>query len=51
MDFATASAAIEPPAPPRLSITTVAFSASASNCANGRATVSVAPPGGNGTTR
>src|SRR6516225_3517431 len=50
-DLATASAAIEPPAPPRLSTTMVAFTASPSICANGRDTMSVAPPGGNGTTR
>src|SRR5436190_5034680 len=49
-DFATASAPIEPPAPPRLSATTVALRFSPSICANGRATMSVGPPAGNGIT-
>src|SRR6185295_8658288 len=39
-----------PPAPGRLSTTTCAFHASASRCAAARAMMSVAPPGGNGTT-
>src|SRR5260370_4140470 len=49
-DLATASAPIAPPAPPRWSITTVALRASPNICARGRATMSVGPPAGNGTT-
>jgi hypothetical protein len=50
-DLATVSAPNEPPAPPRLSITTTDLSVSPNICANGRATMSVGPPAGNGTTR
>ncbi len=49
-DFATASAPMVPPAPPRFSTTTGWPSASESLCAMGRAKMSVDPPGGNGTT-
>ena len=48
-DLATALAPIEPPAPPRLSTTRVALSASPSAWATGRATISVGPPAGKGT--
>ena len=50
-DLATVSAPNEPPAPPRLSITTTDLSVCPNICANGRATMSVGPPAGNGTTR
>src|SRR5207253_418651 len=49
-DFATSSAPIEPAAPARLSTITLDFSASPSINAYGRATMSVGPPAGNGTT-
>src|SRR5215831_17119945 len=39
-----------PPAPPRLSTMTCCLSCSESICASGRATMSVGPPGGKGTT-
>ena len=45
------SAAIEPPAPDRLSTTTVCRRSSPIFCATMRATMSVVPPGTNGTTR
>ena len=48
-DLATASAPNQPPAPPRLSITTTDLSPSPNICANGRATISVGPPAGKGT--
>src|SRR4051812_45891572 len=41
---------MEPPAPPRLSTTTACLSAPDRSCAKGRATISVGPPAGKGTT-
>jgi hypothetical protein len=49
-DFATASAPMIPFAPGRFSTTTGCFHASLSFCATVRVMMSVAPPGGNGTT-
>src|SRR2546428_5489236 len=46
----TLSAPMLPPAPPRLSTRTCWPSCSESFCATGLATMSVGPPGGNGTT-
>ena len=50
LDFATMSAPIDPPAPPRLSTITGCPMDSLMRCATRRATISVVPPAGNGTT-
>jgi hypothetical protein len=49
--LATSAVPMLPPAPARLSTTTVCFQISPSFCASRRATTSVLPPGAKGTTR